>query len=68
MALQDPGALCCVFSMRFMVQLPQKEGTHGEQPEQSAAPTAYLGGRGTSTSLKLWEALGKHSVITGEKS
>lgn len=29
----------------FMVQLSQKEGTQGQQPEGSAAPTVYLGGR-----------------------
>lgn len=45
MALQGPGGLCCVFSVRFMVQLSQKEETHEQQPEGSAAPMAYLGGR-----------------------
>lgn len=42
-ALQGLGGFSFIFGVRFMVQLPQKEGRHGQQREWRAAACSSFG-------------------------
>lgn len=63
------GGFGFVFGVRFVVGVPQKEGGHAGSGESGGLqPAAALGGRRHQPPRELQETLGKHSVITGEKS
>lgn len=70
-SIAELGGGGCVFGfgVRFVVGVPQKEGGHvGSGESGGLQPAAALGGRRHQPPRELRETLGKHSVITGEKS